>query len=82
LFKDSRVKNLRIIIIIMLSYRAESSLFNLLPSFYANAQDGRQLLKEIFISDSDLIPDYQKQILVVRLHSLSTPRANAVVKKL
>ncbi|MDR0573183.1 MAG: hypothetical protein LBG96_03985 [Tannerella sp.] len=33
---------------------------NLLPEFYANAnKDGRQLLKEIFTSDADFIPDYQ-----------------------
>ncbi|MDR0572894.1 MAG: hypothetical protein LBG96_02495 [Tannerella sp.] len=67
----------------MLSYRAESALFNLLPEFYANAnKDGRQLLKEIFTSGADFIPDYQKQTLTVRLHSLSTPRANLAVKKL
>ena len=77
--ESKKLKN----IIAMLAYRAESSLYNLLPEFYANAdKDGRQLLKEIFISDADFIPDLQKQILTVRLHSLSTPRANTVVKKL
>jgi hypothetical protein len=51
--------------------------------FYVNAlKDGRQLLKEIFTSDADFIPDFQNNILTVRLHSLSTPRANRVVKKL
>lgn len=77
--ESKKLKNL----ILMLSYRAESALFNLLPEFYANAnKDGRQLLKEIFTSEADFIPDYQKQTLTVRLHSLSTPRANLVVKKL
>lgn len=77
--ESKKLKN----IIVMLAYRAESSLYNLLPEFYANAcKDGRQLLKEIFIGDADFIPDLQKQILTVRLHSLSTPRANAAVRKL
>jgi hypothetical protein len=70
-------------IILMLAYRSESALYGLLPECYANAtKDGRQLLKEIFTSDADFIPDYQKQTLTVRLHSLSTSRANRVAIKL
>jgi hypothetical protein len=45
-------------------------------------KDGRQLLKEIFIGDADFILDYQKQTFTVRLHALSTPRANKTAKKL
>jgi hypothetical protein len=77
--ESKKLKNL----ILMLSYRAETALYGLLPDFYNNAKkDGRQILKEIFTSCADLIPDYQKQILYVRLHSLATPRANDVVKNL
>jgi hypothetical protein len=77
--ESKKLKN----IILMLAYRSESALYGLLPEYYANAtKDGRQLLKEIFTSDADFIPDYQKQTLTIRLHSLSTPRANRVVKKL
>ena len=71
------------IIILMLSYRAETTLYSLLPDFYNNAKkDGRQILKEIFTSCADLIPDYENKILYVRLHSLATPRANDIVEKL
>jgi len=77
--ESKKLKNL----ILMLSYRAETALYSLLPEFYRNAKkDGRQILKEIFTSSADLIPDYQNQILYVRLHSLSTHRANEVVEKL
>ena len=77
--ESKKLKNL----ILMLSYRAETALYSLLPDFYRNAKkDGRQILKEIFTSCADLIPDYQNQILHVRLHSLATPRANEVVKNL
>jgi hypothetical protein len=69
--------------IIMLVYRAESALFNLISESYKDtAKDGRMLLKEIFSSDADLIPDYKNNTLTVRLHSLSTPRANQAVKQL
>jgi hypothetical protein len=75
--ESKKLKN----IILMLAYRAESALFSLLPDIYKNAKkDGRQILKEIFTSCADLIPDYQNEILYVRLHSLSTPRANEVAK--
>jgi hypothetical protein len=70
-------------IIVMLAYRAESTLYNVLPQFYANAyKDGRQLLKEIFSSDADFIPDFENNIIKVRLHSLSTPRDNRAAMKL
>ena len=83
--ESKKLKN----IILMLAYRAETALYSLLPEVYNNAKkDGRQLLKEIFTSCADLIPDYQNDILYVRLHSLSTPRAilcsviNCAIKKL
>ena len=76
---SQKLKNL----ILMLSYRAETALYCLLPEFYSNAKkDGRQILKEIFTSCADIIPDYQNETLLVRLHSLATPRANEVVKNL
>ncbi len=69
--------------IIMIAYRAETALFNILSEHYKNNDnEGRQILKEIFTSDADMIPDYKNQTLTVRLHSLSTPRANQAVKKL
>jgi len=77
--ESKKLKNL----ILMLSYRAETALYTLLPEFYNNAKkDGRQLLKEIFTSCADLIPDYQNQILYVKLHALATPRANVLAKNL
>ena len=77
--ESKKLKN----IILMLSYRAETALYSLLLDFYNNAKkDGRQILKEIFISCADLIPDYENEILYVRLHSMATPRANDIVKKL
>lgn len=42
----------------------------------------RMLVKEIILSDADLLPDYEQKTLKVRIHSLSTPRANKAVSKL
>jgi hypothetical protein len=77
--ESKKLKN----IILMLACRSESALYSLLPECYANAnKDGRQLLKEIFTADANFIPDYQKQTFTIRLHALSTPRANKTAKKL
>ena len=70
-------------IIKMISYRAETALFNIIKPFYKNAdKDGRQIIKDIFTADADMIPDYVNNTLTVQLHSLSTPRANRVVHEL
>lgn len=69
--------------VIMVAYRAESALYNILSTFYkSNEKEGRVILKEIFTSDADMIPDYENKKLTIRLHSLSTPRANLAVKEL
>lgn len=69
--------------IVMLAYRSESALYNNLADYYKyKDKEGRALLKEIFTSDADMIPDYQNRTLTVKLHSLSTPRDNQAVKQL
>jgi hypothetical protein len=69
--------------ILMLAYRAETALYNIFSQYYkANEKEGRMILKEIFTSDADMIPDYKNKQLIIKLHSLSTPRANEAVKKL
>lgn len=69
--------------IIMLVYRAESALYNTMSEFYkSNEKEGRVILKEIFTSDADMIPDYENKKLIIKIHSMSTPRANQAVKEL
>jgi len=79
LIESKKLKNA----IIMVVYRAESALYNTMSEFYkATDKEGRVILKEIFTSDADMIPDYENHTLTIKLHSLSTPRANQAVKKL
>lgn len=67
----------------MIAYRAETAVANLLVPYYKKSENEiRMLVKEIIKSDADLIPDYKNKTLTVRLHSLSTPRANQTIKKL
>ena len=72
-------------VIKMIAYRAEIPLsgMNLLMPYYKSShKQGRMLVKEIIQSDADLIPDYGNNTLTVRLHTLSTPRANRAVTEL
>ena len=67
----------------MICYRAETVVANLLSPCYARAtEEVRMLAKEIIQSDADMIPDYEKNKLTIRLHTLSTPRANKAAKEL
>jgi len=69
--------------ILMIAYRAESALFNIMGEYYKNKEkDGRMLLKEIFSTHADLYPDYKDKTLTVTLHTLSNPRANQAAKQL
>jgi len=67
----------------MVAYRAETALCNLLIPYWSTAEkDIRMLIKEIINSDADIHADYENKVLAITLHSLSTPRANQVVKNL
>ena len=69
--------------ILMIAYRAETALYNLMDNEYKNTKkDGRVILKEIFTNEADLNPDYEAKKLNVIIHSMSTKRANKVVAKL
>ena len=87
--EDSRYQRLKtesklfMNVIKMIAYRAETAVVNLLMPYYKSShKQGRMLVKEIIQSDADLIPDYGNNTLTVRLHMLSTPRANRAVTEL
>jgi hypothetical protein len=70
-------------IIKMICYRAETTLAEQLTPFFAKArEEKRMLIKQIFNTAADLIPDQQNQTLTINLYTLSTPRANNAAEKL
>jgi hypothetical protein len=67
----------------MIAYRAETALLNLIKPFYNNSEeDGRMLLKQIFLSPTNIEPDHINGKLNVTLHALSTPRYNKALEHL
>jgi len=63
----------------MISYRAETAMANLISRQCGTLEQARALIRDVFVSEADLIPDEEKKILTVRLHNLST---HALDKKL
>lgn len=67
----------------MAAYRAETALFNVLgPYFDRNNDEGRAFLKCVFQQQADILPDDERKILSVKLHSMANPRSNRLLRTL
>ena len=65
------------------AYRAETSMARLVAPFFERHEDeARKLLKSIFDSTADLIPDARARRLTVRFHGLASPRATRALGEL
>ena len=61
----------------MMAYRAETQLANLVgPLLPYRDDEARKFMRQVFELPADLLPDYEQERLVVRLHSMTTPRHN------
>ena len=67
----------------MLAYRCETALVRSLTPHYARTEDaGRALVREMLLTSADILPQPEDHRLLVRLHSLATPRGNEALSKL
>ena len=57
----------------MIAYRAETALVALLRKHLKREDDARALVREIFVTAADLIPDHKNQTLTVCLHHMANP---------
>ena len=64
----------------MIAYRAESALASSLREVMARADDARALLREIFTTEADLLPDQEAATLTVRLHHLPNRASDQVAR--
>ena len=61
----------------MVAYRAETQLANLVGPLLPHRNDeARKFLRQVFQLPADLLPDHEHGTLLVRLHSMTTPRDN------
>ena len=70
-------------VIKMICYRAETSLAEVIaPHFYKEKEERRMLIKQLFTTPADIIPDEEKKTITVKVGSLSTPRYNEAISEL
>ena len=67
----------------MVAYRAETQLANLVgPLLPSRHDEARKFMRQVFELPADLLPDYERGELKVRLHSMTTPRDNRALASL
>ncbi|MCP4458581.1 MAG: hypothetical protein GY816_11245 [Cytophagales bacterium] len=66
----------------LIDYRAETAMSQILKEFLDRGQDAKLIIRELFNTEADLIPDIKAKILNVRVHRMTTLRNDDAVKKL
>ena len=66
----------------LIAYRSETAMSGLLRESLSREDDSRSLLRDLFRSDADVIPDNASRQLEVRLHTLANPRSNRAIQHL
>ena len=54
--------------------RSEAAMSEILRESHCREDDSRSLLRDLFRTSADMLPDCDRSGLTVRLHTLSTPR--------
>lgn len=66
----------------MIAYRAETAMVNILREELARKDDARSLIRDLYQSAADILPDLDAGVLTIQVHYLANPRSNRAVKHL
>ena len=66
----------------MVAYRAETALVNIVREKLSRKDDARSLIRDLCISDADILPDFDAGLLTIQVHSMANPRANRAIEYL
>jgi hypothetical protein len=66
----------------MIAYRAETAMVSIVREVLARNDDARSLLRDLFRSEADLLPDLERGLLRVEVHPMSNPRSNRAIAHL
>jgi hypothetical protein len=66
----------------MIAYRAETAMASIVREVLARNDDARSLLRDLFRSEVDLLPDLEQRLLRVSVHPMSNPRSNRAIAHL
>jgi hypothetical protein len=66
----------------MISYRAETAMAGLLKAPTADMAAARRLLQDLYVTEADILPRPEENLLHVRVHNASRPAANSALAQL
>jgi len=66
----------------MIAYRAETAMASIVRESLVRTDDARSLLRDLFRSEADMLPDLEQQVLRVHVHPMSNPRSNRAIAHL
>ena len=66
----------------MIAYRAETAMANILRRSMRHQDEARSLLRSLYATEADLLPDYDRDILTGRLHQPANNCSAVTIKKL
>ena len=66
----------------MISYRAETAMASLLKGPTVDMAAARRLLQDLYVTEADILPRPEENLLHVRVHNASRPAANAALEQL
>ena len=66
----------------MIAYRAETAMANSLREHLKRPDEARCLLRALYTTEADLLPDPESRTLTVRLHHAANPATDQVIEKL
>jgi hypothetical protein len=66
----------------MIAYRAETAMASIVREKLKRTDDARSLLRDLFRSEADLLPDVERHLLHVQVHPMSNPRSNQAIAHL
>ena len=66
----------------LIAYRAETAMVNIIRQTMGHPNEARRLLRSLYSSEADIMPDYEKKILTVRLHQPANRSSAVTVEKL
>jgi len=66
----------------MIAYRAETAMAQILRHSMTRHDDARSLLRAIYSTEADIVPDPQAKTLTIRLHPLANASCDLAVRHL
>jgi len=66
----------------MIAFRSETAMVNIVRKKLSRKDEARSLIRDLFRSEADILPDIEAGILMVQIHSMANPRYNHAIKYL